>query len=297
MYVVEHQIPAREGGIVEYLGSQQSTYNLRGFIVQQETGGSTAALVLSGNAYVAVNADDAKDFLKLLRGSGSQLLLIESTYSMGSGYQTLYENGFFQIEKVTFALEAGRGYPYYPYALDLHGTTPKTYGNSSGAGTVLNIGVGNYYSGYIGAWQLAGPTSGSPQGEVINTIGIYVSTVSSGNLKVAVYSGQTVTSGIITGATLTAQSAPQAVHSGWNYFPIRPSFQTASGASYLLAMAGDATNQSGFVVAKFDGGAINGTGAQAYLSGQSFASAFPAAFNSGVIQTDNHFNIVLVVAN
>lgn len=290
MYVVEHAIPAKEGGVIEYLGSQQSTYQLKGFIVQQE-GGSTANLVLSGTAYVAINADDAKDFLKALRGSGIQLLLIESTYSNMSGYQNLYENGFFQIEKLTLALEAGRSYPYYPYAIDLRGATPATYGNSSGTAGFSGL-AGKYYSGYIYAWQMGGTTSGAvTNGEIINTVGIYVNSVASGNLKVAVYSGSSLASG---SNSLAFQTQPQAVHSGWNYFPIRPSFQSKSAVNYIYAFAGDAANSSGFVVAMFDtAGLPFDSGVE---SGIGFSSAFPTTFAqlSGNSNSGQNIDIVVV---
>jgi len=239
MYVIEHAIPAKEGGIVEYLGSKQTTYQLKGILAADATG--FAGAVLSGTAYYGVNADDAQSYLKAIRGSGAQLLVLESTWSNLSGYPVLYENGFFQIEKETFGFEGGHGYPYYPFTLDLRGATPATYGNSSGTQTFpYNSGV--YFSGWAYYWRL----SGTQKGERINSLGVFVNSVASGHLQVAVYSG-----GNPNTATLVGQSASQPVRSGWNWFPINPGFKASSGL-WLFGLMGDASNASGFTVAMFD---------------------------------------------
>lgn len=267
-YVVEHQIPAREGGIVEYVGSQQPTYQIRGFLSPSQDGpfNGTSTLVLSGTSYITLNADDSLSTLRGLRGSGAQVLTIESTNA-----GQLYENGLFFISKATFGFEAGRSYPYYPYTLDLKGSSAATYGNSSGSSNFVGYPPGHLLgavSGYIFMWQMAGG-SGATRGEVINTLAINILSASSGNVKVAVYSGS-----FFSGAALVAQSAPQAVRSGLNYFPIRPSFTSKSGYAYILAFAGDAISNSGYTLGFTDNTGVNPD--SSVQSGIGFSSAFPA---------------------
>ena len=325
MYVIEHQIPAREGGIVEYLGSEQSKYTWKGFLSPSQDGpyNGTAGYLLSGAGYIPQNADDAMNDLFKLRGSGANLLLIESTYSNESGYQRFYENGFFLIEKETFAFEAGHTYPYYPYTIDFKGASQATYGNSSGTSPFLGQGAvnpgigsgafdplsfdpgptyafddgnasgviysGGGYLGYVFAWQMQGGT-GTPVGQTINTLGLNVLAVASGSIQVAVYSGSI---SVGTGAVLVAQSAPQAAHSGWNYFPLRPSFKSTSGGVFTLAFMGTSANQSGFVVAMYDAN----DGLYSYQSGATFGT-FPSIMGSGTgsYVSGFHPDIVMVTA-
>ena len=280
-YVIEHQIPAKEGGVVEYLGSQQSLYQWKGFIAPPQDGpyDGTAAFYLSGSYWVGLNTDDAKDTLVSLRGSGAQVLKIESTYSNESGYQRWYSNGFFVLEKATMAFEAGHTYPYYPYGIAFHGASPGTYGNSSGTTTFGNV-AGHYLSGYIWAWHLV---SGLPLGEPINTLGVYIQSVASGNITLGVYD---------VNVALQAQSASQAVHSGWNYFPIQPGFTSKSGATYWLAIMGDATGHSGYSIA------TNNTSGGTTFSVQSgivYASGFPQTFAPGTFAAISGFNLNLVM--
>jgi hypothetical protein len=268
-YVTEHQVPALEGGVVEYVGSQQPTYQVKGFVAPSQDGpfNGTAAYILSGKGYLAVSADDARAFLQGLRGSGAQLLLIESTASMQSGYQQFYENGFFFITKQTFGMEAGRSYPYYPYALDLKGASPATYGNSSGVTTWPGLslsGTGSrYLSGYYLQWGLL--ASQVNASVVVNTLGAYIQTVASGSLRLGIYDAST--------GGLLAQTAPQAVHSGWNYFPINPAFTTVSGRSYHLALMGTATSASGYTIASFD---TLSPALMSIASGLAFSDGFPS---------------------
>lgn len=290
MYVIEHQIPAREGGIVEYLGSEQSKYTWKGFFSPPQDGpyNGTAGYLLSGTQYIPQNADQAMNAVFQLRGSGANLLYIESTYSNESGYMRSYENGFFVLEKATFAFEAGHTYPYYPYTIDFRGISPTMYGNSSGSASFAP--TDKYYSGYVFVWSVSrnGPTSGATtNGEVINTLGIFVNAVASGNAKVAIYSGADFPS-----AVLTAQSAAQPVHSGWNYFPLRPSFQSTSGATVIYAFAGDATNSSGFIVAQTDYGTIT-TSVAISGTGFGFPSSLPGTIGS---TSGNNIDIVTVTA-
>ena len=242
-YVIEHQVPAREGGVMEYLGSEQPRYSLKGFVSPSQNGpfNGTAAAVLSGSAYVSVNADDAKNFLVNLRGSGAQLLRIESTSSNMSGYMDLYENGFFYIEKMTFGFEAGRTYPYYPYGIDLRGASISTYGSSSGINTFAGDAVG-YFSGILRAFKAVYFTNGMTKTAPLMALGLYAKSVASGNAMTAVYDDASP-------PNLLAASASQAVHSGWNYFPLRPSVSGGvliSGTSYWFAFLSDSTSASGW---------------------------------------------------
>jgi hypothetical protein len=282
-FVVEHQIPAREGGVIEYLGSQQSTYQWKGFIVQSENSSGIAALVLSGNSYIAVNADDAKDFIKAMRGSGVQLMLIESTYSNGSGYQNFYEQGFFQIEKVTLALEAGRSYPYYPYGIDFRGVTPTVHGNTSASVSLTTPISGNYFSGYITVIFM---NSGYALSETLNTLGFFAQTIASGNAKMAFYASNDL---------LLAQTAPTAIHSGWNYLPIRPSTSGLSGDVARIAIKSDSSSISGWTLATVDTTntiiAFNGE-----VSGQAYTAAWPASLSGQYIGKSGFAHVLVAVA-
>lgn len=267
-HVVEHVVPALEGGVTEYLGSRQSTYRIEGFLAPRDDTNpplttSPAGSVLSGAGFVAVNADEAKDFLQGLR-SGAQLLTIESTASGLSNQpiQVYYEHDFFMVTSMTFGFEAGRAYPYYPYTIELLRHFKRTYGQSSGLTAAAAEADGTYFSGYIRGWDLAS-ASGSPKGETLVGIGLYSPSAASGNAKVAVYDA----------STLRTQSASQPVKSGWNYFPLRPTFTTVSGTVYTLAFKGDATSTSGFTVGSRTGAA----GDQTYVSGVTYSDAFPAS--------------------
>jgi hypothetical protein len=291
-YTIEHKVPGSEGGVVEYIGSEQNMYQIRGFISAPQDGPATgnAAGVLSGTSYVGVGGDQAAQTLFALRGSGAQLLRIESTTTQYSGYMNLFENDFYFIEQVNLSYEPGHGYPYYPFNLRLRRASPGFYGNGSGTATFSGLG-GAYFSGYIYAFNLQ--VSGVPRGEAINTLGVYVNSVASGNLKVAVYSGTSMASG---SNKLSVQSASQPVHSGWNYFPVRPGFITVSGTNYILAFAGDATSTSGFVVAQLDtAGLPFDSGVE---SGIGFSSAFPTTFAqlSGNNNSGLEPDIVMVTA-
>jgi len=269
MYQIEHQIPAREGGIMEYLGSKQPTYQIKGFVSPSQDGpfNGTSMMLLSGTGYVPQNADDSKQDLFLLRGSGANILLIESTASMQSGYQQFYENGFFLIEKSTFGFEAGHTYPYYPYSIDFHGASPSYLNGFSGGTTVwpgMSLAGGGYVSGFMLTFFNVGAMT---LNATVNTIGVYVLSVSSGSMAVGVYNGIT--------DSLAAQSAPQLVHSGWNWFPLRPSYTTASGRNDVFGILGTATNSSGLTIGGTDQGSTNV--GEVVFSGHPIQSGFPSS--------------------
>ena len=279
--VAEHQVPGKEGGVVEYLGSKQPTYQLRGFLAPRELVSDNAGAILSGTSYIGLNTDDARDTILNLRGSGAQLLRIESTLIL-SGLRIMYENGFFYATNITFGYEAGHSYPYYPYTIDLKGASTKTYGNSSGTNT-LTSNSGVFFSGYI---RDILQTSGLALGELVQGMGLYVDSVASGNAKVAMYTAA---------GALKTQSASQAVHSGWNYFPLRPSFTTTSGTTYVLAFKGDAANSSGFNIRYGD--FVNSSGASSFKSGITYSDDFPDPYALGAFSSVSglSWNLVFVV--
>ncbi len=283
VFVVEHAVPGREGGVLDYVGSRHPAYVLKGFLSPPMDGtySGVAARVLSGTSYVGLDADDAKDFLFSLRGSGAQLLRVESTYTNVSGYPILYENDFFYNSKTSIAYEAGRTYPYYPYAIDFVHATMAFFGQNSGVTTFSGDSVG-YFSGFARYSLLESGAWGTPLGRPLIALALYVKTVASGNLRMALYE---------IGQTLAAQSASQAVHSGWNYFPLRPSFTPSSGSSYYIAFAGDAVNASGFTVLYVD--YLSGGKSSFIQSGLIYSSGFPSsvtlAWNSGYF-----YNVQLV---
>jgi hypothetical protein len=266
-YVIEHQIPAREGGVVEYLGSKQPTYQLKGFLAPLgDAFNGPATAVLSGTSYLALTPDASMSWLQNIRASGvPQLLRVESTWSQFSGYAVLYENDFFWVTSVTFAMEAGRGYPYYPYTVDLMRASVATYGNTSGLTSQLGSSNGDYFSGFTYASILV---SGQPQGKPLAGIGLYAPTVASGDARVAVFDN---------GGSLKVQSAAQPVVSGWNYFPLNPTFSMTSGATYYLAFMGDATSTSGWTVAEYDVSSFSGRCVK--VSGTPFLSGFGSSLS------------------
>ena len=289
-HLVEHQIPGLEGSIVEYLGSPQSRYQLKGFLAPNtEVFNGTAGAVLSGTSYVALNADDSLAFLTGLRGSGANLLRIESTSTNYSGYPVLYEQDFFYIEKATFGFEAGRSYPYYPYSIDCRRASTRTFGQSSGT-TQFSLGSRAYFSGYAAAFTWR---SGFYQGGLVIGLGFYARTVASGSARMAIYnmSGpQGTTQGLV------AQTASQPVASGWNYFAIRPVLLTMnSGNFYSIGLMSNIGSDSGFTVNNIDAGATSGTAS--YVSGVIYNSGFPDPLTAGnSLVSGIQFNGVIVTA-
>lgn len=279
-YVIEHEIPSAEGGIVEYLGSRQKQYSIKGFVSPSQDGpfNGTAALVLSGTSYIALNAEDAKDALNALRGSGANLLLIESTLSKQSGFQQFYENSFFMVDKVAVDYEAGHSYPLYPFTMGLRGASPTIHGYTTNTATYAGLG----FSGYIVCTFL---NSGYAKGEVANTLGFFANSAASGNARMAYYYAND---------TLGAQSAPQSVHSGWNYFPLRPSLSGAtSGEVARVALLSDAFSSSGWSLGESD----TAQGIIAFnsvISGQPYANGFPASI-SGLHISKSGFALDFVV--
>ena len=284
MYVLEHEIPGLEGGIVEYLGSRQPTYRLQGFFAPlNDVFNGPSASVLSGAAYVPVTPDAAAAYLMGLRGSGVLLLQVESTWSQYSGYSVWYDQDFYYIKSVNVAMEAGKGYPYYPYTIDLLRASTTMYGNTSGVtpfAPVSGATSGAYFSGYVIGWFLPSG-AGSPQGETIKTLGVYAATVASGSLAMAVYTHS--------GAML-GQSALQAVASGWNYFPLNPAFATTSGAGYYFALMGSATSASGYSLLS---DSSNGT--YSFQSGVPLTSGFPTIFSPQLFSFVASYNLDTVM--
>lgn len=283
-YVAEHQIPGREGGIVEYLGSRQPSYTIRGFITPRDKSTDNAGVIFSGvGTAIALNAEQTKDTLLKLKGSGALLVQIESTYTNISGYRILYENDFFFIQQLTFGYEAGKGYPYYPYTMVLHRASPRIYGNQSG---VTAYTPTPYFSGYVRIFRLR---SGSwPIGETINSLGFYAQSVASGNAKMAVYpdfgGGDPL--------TVQGESLSQPINSGWNYFPIRPSFVATSGIRYDIAIKSDATNTSGWVMQT----TVFTESGESFVSGVTYGANFPSPYviDSFTWVSGNVFKMVMV---
>jgi hypothetical protein len=279
MHLLEHEIPGREGGIVEYLGSNQPTYRLQGFFAPlNDVFNGPSASVLSGAAYVPVTPDAAAAYLMGLRGSGVLLLQVESTWSQYSGYSVWYDQDFYYIKSVNVAMEAGKGYPYYPYTIDLLRASTLTYGNSSGT-NVWTGTSGGYLSGFVFAWY---QSSGWAKGETINTMGVYVAAVSSGSLRVAIYDH--------VGPTLQAQSAVAPAASGWNYFPLQPSFTTTSGTGYYLAVMGDQPSALTLELLVASGAAS----IPVFISGTPFLSGFPSSLTGSVTNPGVCLDIVMV---
>jgi hypothetical protein len=282
-YAIEHKIPGSEGGIVEYLGSEQGMYQIRGFISPSQDGPSTgnAAAVLSGTSYVGVGADQAAQTLFALRGSGAQLLRIESTTTQYSGYMNLYENDFYYVEQINLSYEPGHGYPYYPFNLRLRRAGAATHGNSSGTSTYT---PGAYFSGYLTCYFL---NSGYALGEAINSMGFYALTVASGNVKMAFYNSLDV---------LVAQTAAQPVHSGLNWFPLRPSFVSTSGDVDRVVLKSDATSSSGWSLGDTDT-AQSVIAYNSVVSGQGYGSAFPASISGlHILKSGFALDFVVVAA-
>ncbi len=267
IFVVEHSVPGRETGVVDYMGSRDPGYAFKGFLSPPMDGPGNAAAgrVLSGTSYIGITSDDAKDFLFRVRGSGPNLLRIESPHAVVSGFAILYENDFFYNSKTSIAYEPGRTYPYYPYAIDFVHATMAFFGQNSGVTTFSGDSVG-YFSGFARYSLLESGAWGTPLGRPLIALSLYVKTVASGNARMALYE---------IGQTLAAQSASQAVHSGWNYFPLRPSFTPSSGSSYYIAFAGDAVNASGFTVLYVD--YLSGGQSSFIQSGLIYSSGFPSS--------------------
>ena len=270
-YVVEHPTPNAEGGPVEYLGSQQPTYQLAGFLTNLGGQLSGAGAVISGwDGFVAHDADTAKDFLLGLR-SGAQLLMIESTASPTGGIARWYENDFFFIRSMQFGYEAGRAYPYYPYSIELHrsNTSGRSYTESGSTATDMGAIAGNYISGYIYASYLSGIR---PGGETLVGLGIFLRSAASGSIKLAIYNGND--------DSRTVETRSQNVHSGWNYFSLLPTFTTVSGRHYWLAMKGNVNSTSGFTIGRGTVGTNAGFSRQ---SGTPYTDTFPATFAPGTL--------------
>ena len=295
-YVVEHQVPGAEGGIVEYMGSAQRTITLRGFLAPREIITDGAATFLSGSSYYVVAVDTAKELLAGLRGSGAHALKIESTYSNYSGYAIFYENDVFYITDLTFGYEPGHAYPFYPYTINLKRTANKSYGNSSGVATYAPTGT--YFSGYTRIWRLR---SGAwPVGETINTIALYAQSVASGNAKVAVYRDF----GGAGSLAPLAQSASQPITSGWNYFPLNPSFVTISGNQHEIAIKSDADSSLGWQLQTTESTMAGGdpnpqcSGAESFVSGTTYSTVFPDPYVTDAFThvSGNCFKSVIIVA-
>jgi len=278
--VVEHATPQRLGSVTEILGYRQPTIQLDGFLAPlTDLISGVVGAVLSGTSYIAVHADDAHDFILGLR-SGAQPLQIQSTdeYLSGLG-PTMFENDFFFMGDVTVAMEGGRAYPYYPYSITLVRAYPRGYGNSSGLLLADQSAIplalsGAYLSGYIRAWRLI---SGTPQGVTVAGLGAYCPSALGGNgsglMKLAVYNS---------GRVLQIQTASQIIHSGWNYFPVRPTYTATSGAQIILAMKGTAPNNSWFGFADRSGGLD-----ESYESGITYSNDFPSTFlSAATLSTD-----------
>ena len=292
-YIVEHAVPGREGGITEYVGSRRAGYQIRGFLApNNDTIGGPAASVLSGTVYTAVDSDASKDFLIPLKASGAQLFKVESI-ALVSGVRYMYENDFFYIENLTFGYEAGRGYPYYPYSMTLRGASTKTFGQSSGTASmptsIAGSGLGSYLSGYAMTmtWR-----SGFYQGGLVVALGFNCLSIASGSARMAVFN----TSGPQgTSQGLVMQTASQPVHSGWNYFPVRPILLAMnSGNFYQIGVMTDVVSNSGFTIALLD--AAGGSGTTSFQSGIIYSSGFPDPFapSSGLRISGIQLDVVLV---
>jgi len=96
-YVIEHEIPAREGGIVERLGSKQFRIKMQGFM---DPGDSTKSAILSQLSTV-------------------QQLTIPSVVSGDSVF-----SGLVYVDEFHTGPVAGYGYPFYAYVLNMTMTPP-----------------------------------------------------------------------------------------------------------------------------------------------------------------------------
>ena len=253
-------MPGAEGGITEYLGHPQRSTQLRGFLTHSDL--DVAGAIWSGALWMPMNADQMKDHLLNIQVSGPQLLKIESTLSPISGQQIFYANEFYHIQNVTFGYEAGHLYPYYPYTLDLHRARTRNYGNSSGVGA---LGSPIRGSGYVQNFELR---SGRPQGEFVVGMALYAA---------AADSGVTGRVGVYSALNLVAQSHSSPINSGWNYFPVRPTFRTVSGTIYQLAFKTDATTLGQFNIGGIDIPTELTTGFQSGV----FSSGFPLTYAPG----------------
>lgn len=279
-YVVEHAVPGKIGGIVEFMGARQPTFEIRGFITPREIITDNAAQIVSGRLYVGIQADEAIRHLRAIGGSGAILLRIESNYTSFSGYQSWYENDIYQVRSISVGYEPAKAYPYYPYTINLVRIDPATYGNSSGGSDWTAGG-----SGYIRSWQLRSGGSASPRGETINTLGVYFSSATSGNAKLAIYNASN---------SLQAQSPSQAIYSGWNYFPIRPGIETSSGVEYKLAIKTDLPTGAGGSLMRYWPGDSTTSGREQFESGVAYADAFPATYSPSTSVSGQAFNIIMV---
>jgi hypothetical protein len=108
-YVVEHQVPGMEGGVVEYVGSRQQRFQLHGLLV--ESGADLNMLAMMG-----------------MKGT-SQLFSVASTQS-----GQYFASGPVFVEDVKFDYGAGHGYPYYGFVIDL-------VAGASGAGGVASLAL------------------------------------------------------------------------------------------------------------------------------------------------------------
>lgn len=279
-YVVEHRVPNRVGGHIEYVGKRLSNYQIIGFIAPNgNLNESQAVALVSGGGLMTRNADQAKDFLLGMRGSGVHVLNVESTLEL-SGNRLMYEADLFAIMSETFVFEPGHSYPYYPFTIDLKRANYNTYGNSSG-----NSDWVNGLSGFIRSWRLPFPSA--PKEETINALGFYAGEIFSGagQAKLAVYNSADA---------LQAQTASQIVHSGWNYFPIHPSFAATSGHDFKLAMKGN--NISGLLFGfwiNFSAGDAATSGREEFMSGVVYSDAFPATYTPSASVSGQTLRIVM----
>ena len=252
-----------------------------------------------------VAVDTAKELLAGLRGSGAHALKIESTFSNYSGYAIFYENDVFYITDLTFGYEPGHAYPFYPYTINLKRTANKSYGNSSGIATYAPTGT--YFSGFVRCLRLH--ASGTPVGETINTIALYSQSVASGDAKVAVYRDF----GGAGSLAPLAQSASQPITSGWNYFPINPSFVTTSGMQHEIAIKSNVTSSLGWQLQTTESTMAGGdpnpqsSGGESFISGSlatPYSADFPTAptplsfpdANAWTHVSGNRFKMVIITA-
>lgn len=91
VYVVEHAVPGRDGGIVELMGGPSDTVELHGFFY---SGSDVDKPVLQG--FVGTN----------------QNLSIPST--LGNNF---FANGAILVKNVVFGMPAERGYPFYDWVI------------------------------------------------------------------------------------------------------------------------------------------------------------------------------------
>lgn len=114
-YVVEHETPGSEGGVVEYLGSRQSAFTLRGDLI-------------SGGDF---------DINQLLGMKGtSQNFSVSSTIP-----GQVFASGPVVVEDVKFVYQGGVGYPWYGFAIKLRNTGAAA-GGITGLILQTNIQIG-----------------------------------------------------------------------------------------------------------------------------------------------------------